>query len=321
MSSVLLHAIAFLGAVLIIYVFGGVLIDATDAIAKRLRRDGFLVAFVLLGTLTSISEMSVAVNATLIGAPGVSAGNLIGASFVIFMAIIPMLAIFGKGILFKHNFTVRHLILALFIIALPALVVYDGIVSWFEGLVMVLSYVFLLLYTRGSSLNKPLTVRAKPAERLWTSLLKVTVSAVLIFLSGRLLVTESLFFSGLLNIPSSFIGLIIISIGTNIPELVIGLRAIAEKKKAIAFGDFVGSAAFNTLIFGVLALVNGTFGIERHEFVLTAFFLVLGLTLFFVCARSKNTLSRQEGILLAIIYIFFLIIQCAALIMRGGLPG
>lgn len=318
MSDLFFHAIAFIGAVSIILFFSGLLIEATDAIAKRLHRNGFLVAFLLLGVLTSISEMSVAVNATIAHVPQVSAGNLIGASFVIFLGIIPLLAFFGKGISLNRGFSRRYLLFSLAVIGLPALVVFDGTVSRLEGVIMLLSYVLFLVYTHNSKLNTLVQSKSqnKNVSLVW-SLTKVAVSAVLIFLSGRVLVGEAVYFSGAFGVSSSFIGLVIIAIGTNIPELVIAFRAIIERQKLIAFGDFVGSASLNTFIFGVLVLVNGPFRIEQDQFMLTSFFLVLGLTMFYVFSRSKNEITRQEGLLLGFVYLLFVLIQFGALFITA----
>lgn len=310
MSTILFHAITFFGAGFVIVFFGGMLIDATDQIAKYFRKDGFLVAFLLLGTLTSMGEASVMINSTVERVPQISAGNLIGASFVIFLCIIPLLAFFGKGITLKHGFAGRYLLLALVVIGSPALFMFDGSLTRKEGLVMLVLYGLLLYYTKQNYIEdvSVITKRAPKGSPLLASG-KIVVSAILIFMSGKLLVDEAVYFSHLLTIPASFIGLVLIAIGTNVPELVIAFRAIAKRRKSIAFGDYVGSAAFNTFLLSLLVLINGAFLIERSQFLLTSLFLTFGLTLFFMFARSKNTISPLEGALLGLVYFVFIAVQ------------
>jgi len=299
----------FIGATSLIFFLGGFMIEATDHLAHRLHRNGFLVAFILLGTLTSFSEMSVAFNATLERVPQISVGNLVGGSFVIFLLIIPFLAFFGKGIKLERSFTNRHVLLALAVIGAPAIFILDGILTRTEGLIMFSMYGFFVVYAnKGQSRVKS---RSLPPSRsaLYMALSKIVVSGIIIFLSGKILVDEALYFSNLLAIPASIIGLLIIAIGTNVPEIVIAIRAIKQKRKTIAFGDFVGSASFNTLLLGALILINGTIYLEPSEFIIASVFLTVGLLLFYIFSRSKTDISRTEGACLGLVYGFFVLMQ------------
>lgn len=316
MNELVFNIAVFIIAGSVIYFFGGILIEATADIAKRLHRDGFIVAFVLLGILTSLSELSVAFNSTIEGVPQVSAGNLIGASFVIFLLIVPILAIFGKGIKLQHTLSKQRLLLALAVIAAPALIVLDGKLTRLDGIIMLALYAILVRYSptkqRIKEVHHQLVKISIIRKDILMDILKIVAGAVLIFFSGRLMVEEALYFSNLLKVPSSFIGMLVISIGTNMPELVIAIRSIRKRRKSIAFGDYVGSAAFNTFIIGVLCIANGTFLIARKEFIITSCFLILGLGTFYIFSRSKYNISRTEGILLGTIYITFIIIQLFA---------
>ena len=117
------------------------------------------------------------------------------------------------------------------------------------------------------------------------------------------------FFSGLLRIPSSFIALLVLSIGTNVPELVIASRSIMKKEKDVAFGDYMGSAAMNSLLFGLLGIANMNFIIERTEFVPTFLLFSLGLVLFIIFCNSKRIISRGEGLVLMAVYGVYLVWQ------------
>ncbi|MFA5273114.1 MAG: hypothetical protein WC353_03045 [Candidatus Peribacter sp.] len=322
--TVILHLLLLLLSAAIIWALSGLLIGATDRVAKRYNRPGFAIAFFVLGVLTSISEISVATNATLEGVPQVSAGNLVGGSIVIFLLIIPLLAVLGGGLPMTSALTRGNLAFLLGVVVLPSLLILDGSVSRVEGVLMVFLYV-TLLYTVQK--RKPAgdiveeTMQHVEEELLHTKgmfftrhatlvdVAKIAFAGVLIFLGGKLLVHESIYFSTLLSIPPSLVGLILLSIGTNAPELVIAVRCIVGKHKDIAFGDYMGSAAANTPLMGFLALANGKFALERSEFVPTFFLLLIGLIAFFVFSRSKNDISRKEGIMLLCLYGGFLVMQ------------
>lgn len=301
-----------------IWFLSGILIDATDRVARRYRKPGFAVAFFVLGFLTSISEISVAVNATAQGIPQVSAGNLMGASLVIMLLIIPLLAILGNGVPMTRSLRPSTVACLLIVVLLPSLFALDGNVARYEGILMLLLYGGLLLRIRKkvpAHETAIKTLRETKATLLNTryatamDIAKIIAGAAFIFIAGNVLVDESAYFARLLSIPVSFVGLLLLSIGTNFPELVIAVRCVLGRHKDIAFGDYMGSAAANTCIFGVLVIANGAFSIVLSEVVVTCTITAIGLTLFFRFARTKALLSRTEGGILLSLYALFLIFQ------------
>ncbi len=313
------HILLFLFSLGVVWFFAGVLIDSVDRVAKRFNKTGFTVAFFVLGFLTSISEISVAVNSSIENQPQISAGNLIGASFVIMLLIVPFLAVAAKGISLKKLISDQNLIFALGVIALPAFFVLDGAVTRLEGVFILLLYAALVvsIHKKESilptleSVDESLLHKKHPALK---DLFKILIGAGVIFLAGHILVKEGVYFSAILNVPSSIVGLLILGIGTNMPELVIAIRSIYKKHTDIAFGDYLGSAVANTPVFAVLVLEHGTFFVEPTEFVPTFFLMLGGLILFYFFAKSDRKLSRTEGWILLYVYFAFLVVQTANLV-------
>lgn len=315
---VLPHILLFGLSAAVIWSLSGILVSATDRVAKRYHRPGFGVAFFVLGILTSVSEISVAVNSTILGVPEISVGNLIGGSLVIFLLIIPLLATLGGGIPMRNVLSMRSLGLVLAITIVPCLFVLDGKVNPTEGILMIVLYVTLLYNlekrktTERTMEDTMQDVKGELLDRrkaTTADIGKILFAGLLIFWAGKVLVDESLFFSRALSIPPSLVGLILLSIGTNIPELVIAVRCVVGRHEDIAFGDYLGSAAANTLIMGFLPIFNGTFAVERGEFISTFILTAIGLSLFFVFSRSKQTISRTEGSILLVTYGTFLLMQ------------
>lgn len=315
---ILPHILLFGLSAAVIWSLSGILVSATDRVAKRYHRPGFGVAFFVLGILTSISEISVAVNSTILGVPQISVGNLIGGSLVIFLLIIPLLAALGGGIAMRNVLSMRSLALVLAIVIVPCLFVLDGKVNTTEGVLMIVLYITLLYsLEKKKSTERTMNdamrdVRGELLDRRKATAAdigKILFAGVLVFWAGKVLVDESLFFSVTLSVPPSLVGLILLSIGTNMPELVIAVRCVIGKRKDIAFGDYLGSAAANTLIMGFLPIFNGPFRVERGEFLSTFVLTVVGLSLFFVFSRSKRTISRGEGSVLLAMYGTFVLLQ------------
>lgn len=327
------HALLFLVSAAIIWFFGGLLIDSIDRVAKRFHQSGFTVAFFVLGFLTSISEISVMVNSTINHAPQISAGNLSGASLVILLGIIPLLAIVGKGIELKQTIHRSHMAFALVAIAIPTLFLLDGSVGINEGIISILAYGTMLYLIKngnhhgvGDVLGEVREELVDPEhDRARTTLKdigKILLGAVFIFVAGHFLVEEAVFFSNFLHVPASLIGLLVLSIGTNVPEIVIAVRSILRHRSDIAFGDYLGSALTNTLIFGLLPLLNGRFTIAQPgEFMLTAVLMVIGFTALYNLAVSGRRLTRDEGKTLLFLYGIFFAAQAVSFIRLANVSG
>ncbi|OGY99111.1 MAG: hypothetical protein A2945_05340 [Candidatus Liptonbacteria bacterium RIFCSPLOWO2_01_FULL_52_25] len=308
------HVLLFLFSAGVVWFFAGLLIESTDHLARHFHKNGFIVAFFVLGFITSISEISVAVNATIKGVPEISAGNLVGASFVILLFIIPFLAAIGNKIELRHTLSRQNLRLALVTILLPVLFVVDEDLTRIEGVLMLIIYIALLVAIRGQketisnlkNIKEDLLPKGHPIVR---DAAMVVLAGVFIFIAGHFFVEQSVYFASALGVPNSLIGLVLLSLGTNVPEITIAIRSIIKAHKDIAFGDYVGSAVTNTPIFALLPIVNGTFRVESSEFIATAWLMSLGLIAFYIFARSERSISRREGFLLLVFYALFLIVQ------------
>jgi cation:H+ antiporter len=314
----------FLAASAVIWFFSGILIEAVVRVAERFQRSGFSVAFFVLGFLTSVSELSVAVNATINGVPHISVGNLAGASFVILLFIIPFLAVIGRGIDLKHTISRRNIAFALALAVLPVLLTIDGDITRAEGILALLAYFTLAYAIQRQGRRDKEQMEKIPKELLgrkratFADILKIAAGGAAIFIAAHFMVEETIYFAAALGVPGSLMGLLLLSVGTNVPEIVVAARAILKKRKDIAFGDYLGSAVANTAIFGLLALVNGRYELAPEGFMATMVLMLAGLVTLYLFARSKNNISRREGLVLLFFYAFFLVVQIANVAIFSG---
>ncbi len=311
--SLFTHIAIFLLSLSVLWFFAGSLLDSVGRLAARFCRSGFGTAFFILGFLTSISEISVAVNAGLAGTPEVSAGNLVGASFVILMLIVPFLAVAGNGMSIKGLVSKETLAFTLLVILSPIILLADGRVTMVEGGFAILAYLALAYSIRskpeGNVSNVCIPENIGTSREFYVDIFKILVGAAAVFIASHFLVQESIAVALYLSIPASLLGLLLLSIGTNIPEIVIAIRAILAKRKDIAFGDYLGSAAANVPIFGALAIFTGGFVVESSEFTATALLALVGFALFYFFARSHSKLTRKEGTVLLLLYGIFVLTQ------------
>lgn len=307
LPHLIIYALSFIG----IWVGSGLAISSVERLSKILRVSSFAVSFIVLGFFTSVGELSVGVNSILENDPEIYVGNLIGASIVIFMLIIPLLAITGNNIKITPEFRGFNLPASLVVIALPVILAMDGRVGRTDSLLALSLFGFLVVavQTRRGLLEKMRAINSRSSIKVGKELLRIVFGVAVIFIASRFVVEQTEYFSNILQLSPFVISLLLISIGTNIPELSFLVRSAFMKNNQVAFGDYVGSASFNTFLMGGLTLLYGKPVLLSNSYLVSLLFLVVGLFAFYYFARTKNSISRIEGFALLALYVLFLVVE------------
>ena len=142
---------------------------------------------------------------------------------------------------------------------------------------------------------------------LITPLILLTLSIVILYVSGEIIIKSSVFIANVLRIPTLIIGLTIVSFATSLPEIFVSIEALLEGSSNIALGNVFGSNIANlSLVMAILAILSNlniskqTFRID-YPFLLIAS-LLLGFVMFF-----SLSINFWIGTLFLIILIFYLI--------------
>lgn len=298
-------------AFILIWLGSGLIISSTSKFTERLRLSPFAFSFVALGLLTSTPEFSVGLQAVASHDAEIFVGNLLGGITVLFLVVIPLLAIFGNGISLKHELDHRTLLATLFVILAPSIFVLDKKVTNLEGLIMIILYLFLLflIERKNGIFDRKNSALFNIKSYSYKDVLKILLGVVIVFITSSIIVGKTMYFAQLLGIPAFYIGLIVIALGTDLPELSLGIRSVITGKKDIAMGDYIGAAAASTFLFGILTILHNGEVITISNFLVTFLFISTALCLFYFLAMTKNYISRNNGFILFGTYIIFLILE------------
>ncbi len=117
---------------------------------------------------------------------------------------------------------------------------------------------------------------------------------VVVVLGAEMVLRGAARVAGLLRIPPIVIGLTIVSVGTSMPELAVGIAAAAEGRDALAVGNIAGTNLFNILmILGASALIRPlplrllSIRLDVPVMILTALALIV--------MSADGVLGRAEG--------------------------
>ena len=109
-----------------------------------------------------------------------------------------------------------------------------------------------------------------------------------------------------LGLSEQFIGITIISLGTSLPEVITGITVARKGNTDIILGNIIGSNILNLcLLVGIGSIISPI--IYEVSFNSSILFLI-AMTMFIQLLMNKdNQVSRKNGIVLIIIYIFYII--------------
>ena len=109
-----------------------------------------------------------------------------------------------------------------------------------------------------------------------------------------------------LGISSAFVGLVIVSVGTSLPELATALAAARRRQTDLVLGNILGSNLFNTLAVAGLAGIAGP-GVADPTFH-DALVLMVGAGVLAGVFGIRSPIERWEGVVLLIVFLAFVVV-------------
>lgn len=301
--------ILLLIAFLLLGIGSKIVVNAIVIISHKLKASTFFISFFVLGLFTSITELMIGINAFLEGQPQIFVGNLLGSTMVVYLLIIPMLAIFGNGIKLNHSLNFKEVITAIMVGGLPAVLTLDNVYGRLDAIVSILLYIYLIfMLTNKSNLLEKLLHKSISTSTLILNAFKLLIGVTLVFFGSHTLVEQIPNLGTILGMSPFVISILLLSLGTNIPEITIAITSLLSKQKDVAFGNYIGSASLNTLELGLLTVI-GKGGIIADGSNYSVLSFAAGLVLFLIFLKSKSTLSRFEGIVLLGSYLLFIFLE------------
>jgi cation:H+ antiporter len=310
-----------------LYLGSGYLVDGAKHIARLLHMSDTLVGLTIISIGTSIPEIMTNLSSGLkvragIEASGIAIGTNVGSDITQITFILGLTALLGVLYANKSLFT-RDGPMVIFALALLYVFSRTGnLFEFWEGLVMVLLYlVYLGLLTRDSSLVRQTKKEIEAANGHNGSIRPYLTHGGLcllgfgvLFVSTELVVESAIQLAWYWGVAQSFIGVLIVGVGTGLPELSTSVRAALQKAHGISLGTIVGSNITNPMLaLGIGAMASGT-GLLVHpdllNFDIPYLFFVTLLALGLIWHKGKIGKGEMwKGVLLIALYGLFVLLK------------
>lgn len=258
----------------IVVIAASKLAEYGDVIAVRTRLGGLLVGTILLAGATSLPELIASISAFQLDAPDLAAGNFFGSNMVnMFLLALVDLLNFNVPLLRSQAITqtlTAALAAALMTVAtIFVLADVDVLIGW----VSVESLLLIFLYSGGvwlvqqegklasGSLVPPDVVPGPTFPSLRRGLAGFSVATIVLILAVPQLVAASSDIAQMTGLGDGFVGTVLLSIVTSLPELLAAMTAVRMGATELAVGNLFGSSVFNMLALGLADFfyVRGSF--------------------------------------------------------------
>jgi cation:H+ antiporter len=290
-------------------------VHGAAASARNMGIAPLLIGLTVVAFATSAPEILVSVVASLRGEPGLAIGNAIGSNIVNIGLVLGFVALI-KPIQLRSATLRREMPALLAVTLLTVSLFLDSFLSFIDGIVMLTGLVIVMMWlTRlgmRSAPSDPINqeYEAEIPKNVTTriAIIWLLVGIATLLVGAHLLVDGSIEIARILGVSEVVIGILLVALGTSLPELAVSLVSALKGEYGLAIGNIVGSNIFNLLaVIGVAATIAPSSlapsVLSLHIFVMVAFTLVLFAMTYDYDGKSE--LSRIEGIALLLAFIAY----------------
>jgi len=313
---ILLNLLVLIVSSLLLIKAGTWVVKSLTRIARVLGWSEFLVTFFFMAIATSLPELFVGLGASLHKLPQLAFGNIIGANILNLTVGISLAVLISGGLSLKKAAFRKDSILAAFLSFLPLFLMLDGEVSRIDGIILLVAFSFYLkkVFHQKKKFTKIFNheFRSDLAgfKRFLNDLLLLFGSITLLLIASEGIVRTANSLALEINTPLVITGILFVSLGTALPEITFGIRAVSLGHKEMVLGNFMGTVVVNsTLILGIVSLISPLKVFDFSPYLLGILFTLFVAGAFAVFSTTDKKITRKEALFLSALYIVFIVLQ------------
>ncbi len=289
-----------IGGLVLLFIGAEGLIRGSSNLAIKIGITPLVVGLTVVAFGTSTPELVVSLKAALLGSSSISLGNIIGSNIANIALILGVAALI-RPLDVNTKVIMREIPIMIGISLLLLLLLIDGELGFFDGLVFVIGLVVYLVVNvliarkeKNPDIDSEFNEGLKSKLGIPVSIVLMIAGLGLLIFGANLFVKSAVAIAKMFNVSDAIIGLTIVAIGTSLPELITSIVAAYKKEADIAIGNVVGSNIFNILgILGITALIIpiSIVGISYVDLGVMLFTAII----LFPLSRTEFSISRLEG--------------------------
>jgi len=303
---ILFWFIAFIASFLCLIAASNLIARESEAFAQAYGITVLSVGFLLVSISTSLPELAISTVSAIMHGNRLTLGNTLGANITDLLLISGILALLGRLKISREQFKNLSYYLALTsFLSLSLLLL--GQMNWVTGIGFVLAYSIFYYNSAKERKSKGKAMSRRDAIYFLIGLVGLAISSVFVVISIEHI-------DAYFNLSEVYIGALLVSIGTSLPELSVGLAAIKRKNYQLAIGDLIGGCMFDLgFVLGTSSIIN-PIAYSLSEVLPLVAFLNIANILFILLWRNLR-LSRLSGVIMLSAYAVFVLFSARFLVV------
>ena len=306
-----------LAGLILLCIGGYAIVSGGVSLAKKLRISSMIIGLTVVAYGTSTPELAASLLAAFNSHTELILGNIVGSNVSNVGMVIGISAIFTPLLISKITVS-RWIPIMIGVSLLVVAMSYDGEISQIDGILLIAALIAFTAYTiktvKKQKIQQNETIENEALEgEYFLSKYKIetypqsfgliVAGIILLFLGGHLTVDGAVNLAETLGLSQLVIGVVIVAIGTSLPELITSIIAIAKKQTDIGVGNIVGSNIYNILL--ILGVSSAIVGIPVSIDVFSNYYIMIAFSLVLFIGFRKY-IPRVVGVGLAIAFVVYL---------------
>ena len=243
----------FLLGILLLLLGGDSVLRGASGLAQRFGVSPAPAGLLMVLFASSIPELVVNGYAVAAGQPDLALGNAVGSNVVNIGLTLGIAALVAPLVATMRLLAIE-VVLVLVATGAVLLAGLDGVIARWEGAMLVAAFVaFLVLAFRRlrdepASVQQELTAHATTTSNLVQNLARLAIAGVVLYFGAKFVVQHAPPIGMALGMGPMLTGLLIVAIGTAIPEFVIAAMAAAKGQGDVVVGAALGACLVNLLL-------------------------------------------------------------------------
>lgn len=307
-QNIILLAVFLAAGIYVLMKGGSWLINGSASLSISYNIDPFAVGLTVVAFGTSLPEFFVSFIANLTDKGDIGIGNILGSNVANIALVLGISAVMTPVVMEKMTMKL-DLPITFFVSLVFYLFMFDGNITRINGIIltfMFATYIYYVYLRAKSTKEELLEEELELHNSRMKDVMLILGGIVGLYLGSDLTIRGAAGLARALGVGELAIGLTIVSIGTSLPELVATLSAIRTNNHKIGVGNIIGSNVFNILfVLGISSTVK-PFSVNPDNITYWGPAMLLVTAILFPLGWKNNRLSKRTGILLLVIYAFYL---------------
>jgi len=273
-------------------------------IAKHYKFSQIFIGLTILAIGTDLPELVVDITGAIhrlqgIETSGLIVGETIGTCFGQIALTMGILGLFTY-LTFARRRVIRDGSMMIVSVILLLLVGLDGTITRFDGALFILIYIVYFAYLQREEKTFEKIKRAPSMHMMWSAISVIAGFAILIYCSS-LVVENGVKLAEIWGVRQSLIGIVLLGIGTSLPEIVLSISALIKRAPMLSVGNLIGSNIFDVLFTLGIGATISEFVVSKNLLIFDIPFLIVTSFIVIIFFLRKRGIQKIEaGALLAI---------------------